>query len=127
MPTSPTGGSSRKRRALTFADVQALATKLPGVEIGQSYGTPALKVKGKLLARLHDDGETLVLRTTTINREYLLEAWPQEFYLTDHYRNYPWVLVRLSVIGRERLAGVLADAWELVAPARLRAQGRGRT
>ncbi len=126
MATSSTGGSSRERKALTFTDVQTLAAKLPGVELGQSYGTPALKVKGKLFARLHDDGETLVLRTTTINREYLLEAWPKEFYLTDHYRNYPWVLVRLSVIGRVRLAGALADAWELVAPAKLRAQRRDR-
>jgi hypothetical protein len=112
---------------LTFADVHALATKLPGVEIGQSYGTPALKVKGKLMARLHDDGETLVLRTTSVNREYLLEAWPDAFYLTDHYRNYPWVLVRLSVIARARLAEVLEDAWELVAPKRLRTQGPHRT
>jgi hypothetical protein len=125
MPTSPTGGSPRKGKTLTFADAQALAAKLPGVEVGQSYGTPALKVKGKLLARLHDDGETLVVRATSVNREYLLEAWPRVFYLTDHYRDYPWVLVRLSVIGRDQLADVLGDAWELVAPPRMRAQRRG--
>jgi hypothetical protein len=126
MASSPTGRSPRKARALTFADVRTLAAKLPGIEFGQSYGTPALRVKGKLLARLHDDGETLVLRTTSVNREYLLGAWPEVFYLTDHYRNYPWVLVRLSVIGRAELAEQLGDAWELVAPPRLRAQGRAR-
>ena len=45
-----------KRAPLNFADVTAAAGKLPGVEVSTSYGTPALKVKGKLLARLHDDG-----------------------------------------------------------------------
>lgn len=110
----------RNGKALTFADAEALAAKLPGLEVTTSYGTPALKVKGKLFARLHDDGETLVLRTTTVNRDYLLEAWPDACYLTDHYRNYPWVLVRLAKVERTHLAELLADAWELVAPARLR-------
>lgn len=109
----------------TFADVHALAAKLPGVELGTSYGTPALKVKGKLFARLHDDGETLVLRTTSINREYLLATWPKVFHLTDHYRDYPWVLVRLKMISKARLAEALSDAWELVATAKLK-QARER-
>lgn len=117
----------RKGKALTFADAEALTAQLPGVEVGQSYGTPALKVKGKLFARLHDDGETLVLRTTTVNRDYLLDAWPDTCYLTDHYRNYPWVLVRLAQVERTHLAELLSDAWELVAPARLRASRGGTT
>ena len=48
---------------VTFQTVATAACKLPEVEISKSYGTPALKVRGKLLARLHEDGETLVLRT----------------------------------------------------------------
>ena len=110
---------------MTFTDAEALTAKLPGVEVSTSYGTPALKVKGERFARLLDDGETLVLRTTTVNRDYLLEAWPDTFYLTDHYRNYPWVLVRLAQVERNYLAELLSDAWELVAPARLRASRGG--
>jgi hypothetical protein len=103
-----------------FARVCALAAALPGVEAATSYGTPALKVKGKLFARLREDGETLVLRTTPEDRELLLQTWPTVFFLTDHYRDYAWVLVRLSKIRRPHLAEVLEDAWGRVAPLRLR-------
>jgi hypothetical protein len=106
--------------AAHFAVVCALAAVLPGVEEATSYGTPALKVKGKLFARLREDGETLVLRTTPEDRELLLQTWPRVFYLTDHYRDYPWVLVRLAKIRRAHLAEVLEDAWGRVAPLRLR-------
>jgi hypothetical protein len=112
-------------RSDCFAVVRAIGATLPGVEESTSYGTPALKVRGKLLARLHDDGETLVLRTTPMDRDLLLRTWPKMFYLTDHYVDYPWVLVRLAVIGRKRLEEVIGDAWGRVAPARLRQQ-RGR-
>jgi hypothetical protein len=100
--------------------VCALAAVLPGAEESTSYGTPALKVKGKLFARLQEDGETLVLRSTPEDRELLLRKWPTVFYLTDHYRDYSWVLVRLAKIRRAHLAEVLEDAWGRVAPLRLR-------
>jgi hypothetical protein len=47
---------------LSFEDVRQMGLALPGVEEGTSYGTPALKVGKKLLARLKEDGETLVLK-----------------------------------------------------------------
>jgi len=105
-----------------FGIVCALAAVLPGVEESTSYGTPALKVKGKLFARLREDGDTLVVRTTPEDRELLLHTWPHVFYLTDHYRDYPWVLVRLAKIRRAHLAELLEDAWGRVAPVRLRRQ-----
>lgn len=109
-----------------FVLVCALAAALPGVETATSYGTPALKVKGKLFARLREDGETLVLRTTPEDRELLLQTCPAVFYLTDHYRDYPWVLVRLARIRRPHLAEVLEDAWGRVAPVRLRKERGAR-
>ena len=109
-----------RRAALTFRDVLALARDLPGAEESTSYGTRSLKVKGKLFARRQEDGDTLIVRTTAEDRAHLLATWPREFYLTDHYRDYPWVLARLSVISRARLAEVLTDAWERTAPASLR-------
>jgi hypothetical protein len=100
----------------TFATVRALARALPDVEEGTSYGTPALRVRGKLFARLKEDGETLVLRTDAVNREALLRAAPDVFFITDHYRDYPWVLVRLAAVDRPRLAELLEDAWRRAAP-----------
>ncbi len=84
------------------------------LEESTSYGTPALKVRGKLLVRLKEDGQTLVLMTTFEDRERLLAAAPEVFFLTEHYRNYPAVLVRLPLVEREVLRELLAEAWRIV-------------
>ena len=107
-------------KGASFADVARLGLKLPGVEEGTSYGTPALKVGGKLFARLKEDGETLVLRMDAVNRGFLLEAEPNLFYITDHYRDYPWILLRLSEVPHARLKELVEDAWRVAAPPRIR-------
>jgi hypothetical protein len=78
-------------------------------------------VNGKLLAWIRDDPQILAVKTSPVNREYLLQADPKVFFLTDHYRDYPIVLIRLSRIGRRRLTEVLEEAWRQVAPKRMRA------
>jgi hypothetical protein len=112
---------------MTFADVCALAAALPGAEAGTSYGTPALQVKGKTFARLWEDGATLVLKVPLAVQEHLLATAPDAFFLTDHYRGYPAVLVRLAVIKAAALVPVLEEAWRQVVPKRvLQAYDEGR-
>jgi hypothetical protein len=111
---------------VTFAAVRKLALALPGVEEGTSYGTPAFKVRGKLLARLREDGETLALRVGFDLRDLLMNADPETFYVTDHYRGYPYVLVRLPLVARTRLRGVLEEAWRQSAPKTLLAARASR-
>src|SRR3954452_10585306 len=41
-------------RCMTFDDIRKLALLWPEVEDGTSYGTPALKVRKKMLARLKE-------------------------------------------------------------------------
>jgi hypothetical protein len=50
------------KRAVTFDTVRKVARKFPAVEDGSSYGTAALKVKSKLLARLKEDGDSVAPR-----------------------------------------------------------------
>jgi hypothetical protein len=107
------------RRLVTYDTVRTLALRLPGVEEGTSYGTPALKVQRKLLVRLKEDGETIMLRTDFIERDHLLRTAPETFFITDHYRDYPSVLVRLAHIQRAQLAELLEDAWRRVASKKL--------
>jgi hypothetical protein len=107
------------RAGLDFDGVKRLAAALPGVEESTSYGTRALKVKGKLLARLKEDGETLVLRTSMFEREVLLAAAPKVFFVTEHYDDHPWVLVRLAQVRPEQLGGLLEQAWRDLAPRKL--------
>ncbi len=111
--------AKRKKRGLTWTDVVAIGLALPGMEEGTSYGTPALKVAGKLAVRLKEDGETLVLRTDFDSRDLLLQADPACFFFTEHYRAYPMVLVRLAAAQREVIAPLLEEAWRQVAPKKL--------
>ena len=104
---------------VSFATVVELARAFPGVEEGTAYRTPALRVRGKFLARLREDGETLVLRIGFDERDILIASDPGVFFLTDHYRGYPAVLVRLAAIGRAELREILAVAWAQNAPRRL--------
>ncbi|HET6329696.1 MAG TPA: MmcQ/YjbR family DNA-binding protein [Holophagaceae bacterium] len=107
---------SAARKPTPFESVRALALALPGVAEGTSYGTPAFKVKGKLFARLHQDGETLVLRVEPEVRGVMMAAKPDLFFLTDHYRDYPWVLAHFGQMSGDELGAALEDAWALVAP-----------
>jgi hypothetical protein len=110
-----------RRRAVNFDDVRAAAHALPGVQDSTSYGTPALKVRGKLFARLHQDGDCFVLRASVLDRQILMQIDPDAFFLTDHYRPYPWVLVRFAAVQRRALPELLERAWRMVAPKTLAA------
>lgn len=117
---------ARATRRVTYETVCKIALALPGVEESTSYGTPSLKVAGKFLCRLKEDGDTLALRIGFERRSILMEQDPETFFVTDHYLNWPAVLVRLSRIRAAKLAGVLKDGWRFSAPARLQATRRAK-
>ena len=101
--------------------VRELGGALPGVEEGTSWGTPALKVKGKMFVRLRPEADdpVIVVRIEPQERDFLLQAEPDTFFVTPHYDGYPAVLVRLAAIGRENLEELLTESWLFTAPAKL--------
>ncbi|MEO7040699.1 MAG: MmcQ/YjbR family DNA-binding protein [Gemmatimonadaceae bacterium] len=105
-----------KRPGLTYETVREMAQRLPETVDGTSYGTAALKVRGKMFVRLKEDGTTIVLRTDSFEREHLLRTAPNTFFVTDHYRDYPWVLARLASADVAQLQQLIEDAWRRVAP-----------
>jgi hypothetical protein len=72
-----------------------------------------------MFARLWEDGATLVLKVPDAVRDHLLATAPGTYFVTDHYRGYPAVLVRLPVADRKQLQLLLEEAWRQVAPKRL--------
>ena len=108
-----------KRSRVTLATVRRLALAFPGVEEGLSYGTPGFRVRGKFLARLWEDGETLVVKCGDDERDFRMKADPETFFITDHYRGYPTVLVHLGRVTEADLQDVLEQAWRLHAPKRV--------
>ena len=104
---------------MKFESVRRILLALPGVEEGPCYGTPGFRVRGKLLARLREDGETLVVKCGDDERDLRMHADPKTFFTTDHYRGYPSVLVRLASVDTGALRDVLEVAWRRSAPKRL--------
>ncbi len=97
-----------------FERICRVALKLPGVEISTSYGTPALKANGKLMGRLRTEAEgALALKCDFFDREILLQADPQAFFLIDHYLNYPMILVRLDKVRPDAVPDLLQRAWKM--------------
>ncbi len=98
-----------------------------GVEEGTSYRKPALNFRGKFLAGVKD-ADTLVLLCPIEEKELLLEAAPEIYFETDHYKGWPAVLARLSKIGPAELRHRIDRAWRTKAPKRMIAAydaGRG--
>ena len=101
---------------VTFDDIRHIALAWPEVEDGSSYGTPALKVRKKMLVRLKEDGDSLVMPGVPPDeRDMLVESQPKLFYFTDHYRDYPMVLIRLSKARRSTVEPLLRRHWRTLA------------
>lgn len=94
-----------------FATVRQIALSLGNVEETTSYGTPAFKLRGGVgFTRLHQDGESLVVKMDFDQREALMAHDPETYYITDHYLNYEWILVRLSRVHPDALRDLLRGA-----------------
>ena len=96
-----------------FDLVRNVGLELPEVEAVTKYdGSPMLKVAGSFMAGLatHPSAEpdTLVVRAGLEEREWLMADAPDTYYLTDHYRSYPLILVRLSQVDRDALRDLLS-------------------
>ena len=101
---------------MTFDDIRRIALAWPEVEDGSSYGTPALKVRKKMLVRLKEDRDSLVMPGVPQDeRDMLVESQPKVFYFTDHYRDYPMVLIRLSRAKRATVEPLLRRQWRALA------------
>ena len=113
-------------KKLTGFDVVIDAARaLPDVEKSVTWGADAVKVRGKLLAcqAIHKSAEpnSIVVKIPMDQRDELIAAEPDVYYLTEHYVNYPSVLVRLSRIHRDALRDLLAMA------SRFAAKGKTKT
>lgn len=108
----------KRQPRVTFETVRRIALTFPNVEEGTSYRMPALKVKGKLFACLREDVDSLVIKTPFDLRDEMMAADPETYYITDHYRNYECMLVRLSRILPEALPDLLKTAYRAALPAK---------
>jgi hypothetical protein len=101
-------------------DVEALILSFPEVERGTSYGAASFKVAGKFFTRIRAEDDSIVLTDVGFDeREMLMEAEPQTFHLTAHYKDYPVVLARIGKIDKKALTAMLSRIWRRKAPKKL--------
>jgi hypothetical protein len=104
-----------------FDIVQRIGLTLPNVEAATRYdGSPVLKVAGVFMAGLatHESAEanTLVVRADLEQRESFIDEAPETYYLTEYYRRYPLVLVRLDHVTPDALRELLTFSRRLSLP-----------
>jgi hypothetical protein len=107
---------STRRGSLTFDDVREIALSLPDVEETTAYGMPAFKAgktrfAGKPVGRSDVEPNTLGVSVNFEERDALIAARPDVYYLTPHFANYPAVLARLTNLRRAELRELLGAAW----------------
>jgi hypothetical protein len=119
-----------RTKTLGFDEVRQIAMTLPDVEDSTIHGAPSLKVRGKLLTcpAIHGSAEpnTLAVRIGIDQRAELIAADPDVYYVTDHYVNYPTVLVRLSRVHQDSLRDLLSMARLFVISKKKGSGSRGR-
>ena len=108
---------------MTQEEVRQLVLSFPETEEGMSYGRPSFKVKGKFFTRIRAEDDSLVLLEVPFDeREMLMEAAPETFHITPHYKDYPSVLARIESIDPGSLRNFLERRWRKVMPKRLAKQ-----
>jgi hypothetical protein len=101
-----------------FERVKLVGLSFPGVEATTKYdGSPVLKAGGSFMAGLAThasaEPESLVVRIDLEDRQWLLEDAPETYYVTDFYRPYPIVLVRLARLNDDALRDLLLASHRL--------------
>ena len=89
--------------------IRNVMLSLPGTSEGLCFGTPAFYIKKKLLARMWENGEALVVHNP--ERELWMKKDPETFFITDHYRNYESLLINLERVQPDDLKQLLTTAW----------------
>jgi hypothetical protein len=104
---------------VTEADVRRTALSLPHTSEKPSYGMPGFRVKGRLFARIREEGDVLVLWCAEEGEKHaLIASEPDKFFTIPHYDGYPMVLVRFGAIDVDELTELLTESWRLRAPAK---------
>lgn len=91
------------------SDGWKIALSLPGATETLWFNKPAVFIHGQFLTKVHDKEDAMALRVSSMEmRDMMLEAEPKLFYITDHYRNFPFILARLTALTPKLLKEILA-------------------
>ena len=114
-----------------FKTVEAIGRTLPDVEVTTAWGSPALKVRGKMFVCIASnkaaEPNSLVAMMDFPDRDALIADDPEVYYLKDHYLGYPCVLARLSRIRRDALRDLVIGAHRFMIAKAVKRSSSART
>ncbi|MFD4628556.1 MmcQ/YjbR family DNA-binding protein [Streptomyces sp. NPDC058284] len=111
---SRAGSDSRSR--VTSDDVRRIALALPETAEKIAWGMPTFRVAGKMFVTVPDDETSFAVRCPKVEREELVLAEPDKFWVAAHEAGSAWVRVRLEALDTEELTDILADSWRQASP-----------
>jgi hypothetical protein len=96
-----------------FEVVKNIALTFPDTEESISHeGTPSVKVRGKLMCRLHESGEFIPIRLDFEIRDKYLDSHPEIFHLPDHFKAYPYICMWTHNYDKKLLTAILEQSWK---------------
>lgn len=96
-----------------FEPIKKIALIFPGTEESTSHeNTPSIKVRGKLMCRLHDSGAFIPIRLDFELRDKYLDSHPEIFHLPEHYKAYPYICMWIHQYDKKLLREVLELSWK---------------
>jgi hypothetical protein len=96
-----------------FEPVKKIALTFPGAEESLSHeGTPSVKVRGKLMCRLHDTGAFIPIHLDFDLRDQYLDSHPEIFHLPDHFKGYPYICMWVHRYNKKLLTEILELSWK---------------
>ncbi len=100
--------------------VRRIALSLPETTEKTAWSMPTFRVAGKMFATLPEDETSIAVRCPREERDELVLAEPEKFWIAGHEAGFAWVRVRLAALdGEDELRDILADSWRQAAPPRL--------
>lgn len=100
-------------------DVRRIALALPDTTEKIAWSMPTFRVAGKMFATLPEDETSIAVRCPKEERDELVLAEPDKFWIAEHEAGFAWVRVRLKALDEDELGDILADSWRQAAPTRL--------
>ena len=96
-----------------FEPIKRIALTFPGTEESTSHeNTPSIKVRNKLMCRLHDNGEFIPIRLDFTYHEFYLEEYPDLFHIPEHFKGYPYLCMWIHNYDTKLLKEILELSWK---------------
>lgn len=102
-----------------FEAIKDIALTFPDTEESISHeGTPSVKVRGKLMCRLHESGDYIPIRLDFELRDKYLESHPEIFHLPQHFKAYPYICMWIHNYDKNLILEILEQSWKGLATQR---------